>query len=67
MIFSGYYKFFKLNLDVLDAVSMRAIKLVDLFSARDIANIIFYCSKINYINHILIDAFEREIIRREKP
>ncbi len=59
-------KFYRPNYDVMDSISTRFIALINKHSMRNISNLLIYCSDLNYVNHLLFESIEKEIIRRVK-
>lgn len=66
MLFSVFNNFRLRNYDVLDALSMKLIKNIQQFSLKEIAAIVTYCSNLNYVNNLLFEYVEREVLRKLK-
>lgn len=55
------------NYEILEGLSGIIIENIQTFSIRNIANIVTYCSSLNYINNRLLETLEREILKQLKP
>lgn len=54
------------NYDILDAISHSIIRNIQKMSFRSLANIANYCANLNYVNNMLMDQIEREIVKKLK-
>jgi len=66
LIFNAYNNYRMANYDILDAVSHSIIRNIQKMSFRSLANIANYCANLNYVNHMLMDQIEREIVKKLK-
>ena len=66
LVFLGYSKYKLVDWTVLDHLSKHAIQNIKKLSLRTLANIINCCANLGYVNHVLLDSLEEEIIRKLK-
>ncbi|EAS00928.2 hypothetical protein TTHERM_00922930 (macronuclear) [Tetrahymena thermophila SB210] len=66
IVFTSYEKFYRKNLEVLDALSGRYMDLGKHLTYRNLSNLLVSCSNMNYINSILLEYIEKQLLRRIK-
>jgi hypothetical protein len=66
LIYGAYNNYRITNWDVLDTLSGFVIKNIKKMTFRNITNIANFCANLNYLNPLLMDAIERELIIRLK-
>ncbi|KAL4488389.1 hypothetical protein ABPG72_019239 [Tetrahymena utriculariae] len=66
IVFTSYEKFYRKNLEVLDALSGRYMDLGKHLTYRNLSNLLVSCSNMNYVNTILLEYIEKQLLRRIK-
>ncbi|KAL4438871.1 hypothetical protein ABPG74_016591 [Tetrahymena malaccensis] len=66
IVFTSYEKFYRKNLEVLDALSGRYMDLGKHLTYRNLSNLLVSCSNMNYVNNILLEYIEKQLLRRIK-
>lgn len=66
IIFMCYEKYYRKNVEVLDALAGRYMDLGKHLTFRNLSNMLVSCSHMNYINAVLLEYIEKQILRRIK-